>query len=432
MRWPRWLGITLAAAVGLELVYLLLANWFVNARLAQNGVRADGVHTLYPGDLRASQVELSAAEGGARVRMTGVTGHLRWRSVVTGSLELSWLEASRLQVELSDLAKCLRALREQPARTPDTLPASLLGRTRSTQSIVIDRFEANIGVLKIATFTLDGQGSLLLRGLVFPGVSGMRALVNAQRLTLKRGGGAPGATFSGYVDLTLDPQARVRSPPQGSADSPRVRAALRGDVHDLRALLGFGPALRLQGLEFDVDFGAIGTASRPNSISLRIASTELMPGSNRESDDRSRQRGALIMRGKLGYESETSTERLHTLELSGSGDDASLLFDLLEAPRAVRWMFEELNGSSYRFTLYCVFTSTELRIERVTIDAGHTSARAMLRLGTDKAEPEGAVLFERGALRMGILLNRGEERLVQSPPPDWLEGVNLRTSPAPE
>jgi hypothetical protein len=169
MLWRRFrpARVILATVLGLELCYLALGNWVLATRLDEIGVRAVRPMTLYPGDLRAEQVELSAAGNAITLRATTPRGRVRLRSLFTGTLQLGGISADRIDVRLSDCAELLRALRAPRGSPPRRIaPASLL-TPFAISTVEVDGLRGELGHLRIGGVTLSGKGALELRSIHF-------------------------------------------------------------------------------------------------------------------------------------------------------------------------------------------------------------------------------------------------------------------------
>lgn len=178
----RAVRLVVAAVLGLELVYLLVGNWLLASRLDDIGVRATWPLTLYPGDVRARQVELNAAEGSLTIRATQPRGWLRVRSVFTGTLELRSVEAERIDVAVRDVDALFRETREPDSvGTARLSPASLLTVPIAPSGVIVDSFRAPLGELKIAGITLRGEARVELRSVQFtPRLSALDATLNGK------------------------------------------------------------------------------------------------------------------------------------------------------------------------------------------------------------------------------------------------------------
>lgn len=418
-RHRRALGALLAAAIGLELVYLFAGNWWLWTQLERLGIHARQAFTLYPGDLRAGEFELTAAGGAMTVRGTGLRGQLELRSLFSHTWVLSSVTAQHIDAEVKDVARSLRALRRGEGPPTRRLAAMSLGLRRLAPSALqIERFRARLGSVKVQAVSIPIDADVELGAVVSgAGLSSLDVTVRARRLELARGSAEAAARFAGQLRLEVrdgDQTAEGASPPAHAT----LRVELRGGLENMRALLGYGPALRLAGVELTIELETVGTRVSARSFVLLHASKAEVPTQEASANSRSEDRAAAVMlRGAPLDIPPASDERL-ALTFSGRGDDAGLILALIDAPPAARLMFDELNGQRFTFSSDISISSVGVRAKRLKVSAPRVQAEGEFVLSDGGAR--GALLLRRGGLAVGILLNEGQSQVVGSPEPDWL------------
>lgn len=419
MLWRRFrpARVVLATVLGLELWYVALGNWLLATRLDEIGVRAVRPMTLYPGDLRAEQVELSAAGNAIAIRATAPRGRVRLRSLFTGTLQLGAISADQIDVRVSDFAALLRAL-QAPRGSPQRriAPAGLF-TPFAISSVEVDALQGELGHLRIGGVTLSGKGALELRSIHFtPHLSAVDAVVKAPRLVIESAmADATGATLGGELRFSLS-----ATPREAGVDPMQLSVEVTGDIESTRALFGWGPPLRLDSAELAVFLQATRTTiSSPKPFVLRARSVSLIAKPSAQTTGEQQGPTALMMRGTLLPTTVGDTEHPITIALSGRGADAGLVLDLVSAPAAVRWMFEELRAQPYTFALDCVIGPRAVRLQALKLTTERTTAEGALLLSS--GHTGGALLLSRGALDLGIVLSGEETRAVDSPGPGWLE-----------
>jgi hypothetical protein len=100
------------------------------------------------------------------------------------------------------------------------------------------------------------------------------------------------------------------------------------------------------------------------------------------------------------------------------GSDASILFDLLDVAPAVRWMLDALNGQPFTIATDAALSSKTLRLDNIVLSTEPASGRGAIRF--EKGGRFGAMLFDRGRLRVGVAVDGKRTRVIPLPTPDWL------------
>lgn len=249
----RWLVRIILALTVLEVAYLGIANLWVLPRLTDLATRSGyrvqhtGLSSLYPGDLRASVIEVTGWRIVAKTH--AVRGRMRLLSWLRGTVEVEWLEGNETKVRVQQASEPVAYA--APATSTIEAGSLLAGRIgiRFSSGLILHRVHLRVREFDFSGVHLSGVNELYLGSLtVEGGRTRAEGRIELKGTEIERRTSPQLAGCDGSLSLVI-------ATPDATPSNLHLhlKGALRGYIGDLGALLNAGPPLTLSGVEMHAD-----------------------------------------------------------------------------------------------------------------------------------------------------------------------------------